>query len=108
MKTHISENLIIEKEKAVFSVNPKIYSLDIVHSAAYIMMDRAFIILDGDPEKEIRIDIRKKHPEQDLNALVIQFNEELLNYAAYKNRSKESIEFRNNILQAIFSGQNRK
>ncbi|MFH1669452.1 MAG: hypothetical protein ABIA62_06000 [Candidatus Woesearchaeota archaeon] len=106
--THTSENPKIEKEKAIFSINPKIYPLDIVYSAAYIMIDRAFILLDGDPKDRIEVEIRKKHPEQDIDVLVMQFNEELLNYATYRSRSRESLAFRNSLLDSIFLAHKRK
>ena len=41
-------------------MNPKIYPIDVVYAAAYVMIDRAFIILDGDPKEEIKVEIRKK------------------------------------------------
>ena len=85
----------------VFSINPKIYSLDIVYSAAYILIDKAFIILDGDPEKEIKVEIRKKKPEQELKDLVRDFNEELLNYAVYKVQSEKNKNIREMILQRV-------
>ena len=98
---------IDEKEGyAYFLINPKIYPLDIVYSAAYVMIDRAFVILDGDPEKEIKVEIRKKMPQHDINELVMSFNEELLNYAAYSVQSEKNKVIRETLLQRILLTNN--
>jgi His-Xaa-Ser system protein HxsD len=94
-------NIEIGEDCAVFSVNPKIYPLDIVYRAAYIMIDKAFIILDGDPEESIKIEIRKKKQEQELHELVKEFNEELLNYSVYKVQSEKNAVLRETILQRV-------
>ena len=86
---------------AFFLINPKIYSIDIIYAAAYVMIDRAFVILDGDPKKEIKVEIRKKESHHDLKKLVISFNEELLNYAAYKVQSERNKSIREIILRRI-------
>lgn len=88
-----------EKEKYVIvRINPKIYPLDIVYSAAYIMLDEAYILLDGDPDKEIVAEIRPKK-NQELQQLAMNFNDELLNYAVYKTQSEKNREMREIILQ---------
>lgn len=96
-------NIEINEKKgyAYFSVNTSIYPLDIIYSAAYILIDKAFIILDGDPKKEILVEIRKKEERQDLQDLVQAFNEELLNYAAYKVQSEKNKTLREIMLQRI-------
>lgn len=88
-------------EYAIFSVNPRIYSLDLVYSASYIMIDKAFIILDGDPKEKIMVEIRKKTKDQELKTLVREFNEELLNYAVYKAQSEKNKNLREMILQKV-------
>ncbi|MBT7903471.1 hypothetical protein HN587_06430 [Candidatus Woesearchaeota archaeon] len=99
-------NITIESDNATFSLNPKIYPIDIVYSAAYIMIDKAFIILDGDPTQEILIEIRKKKPNQDLNLLVQDFNEELLNYSVYKIQNERNKQIRETILQRVLLTNN--
>ena len=101
METNALGNIELKEDFALFTVNPRIYPLDIVYSAAYIMIDKAFIVLDGDPEKEIKIEIRKKKKEQELKTLVQEFNEELLNYAVYKVQSEKNKVLREKILQRV-------
>ena len=94
---------INEKEGyALFSINPRIYPLDIIYSASYILMDKAYIFLDGDPEEEILVEIRKKEEiEEDLKQVVYAFNNELLNYAVYRKQSERNKKIRETILQKI-------
>ena len=91
---------------AFFSINPKIYSIDVVYAAAYVMIDRAFVILDGDPKKEIKVEIRKKEDHHDLKELVRSFNEELLNYATYKVQSEKNKKIREMLLQRVLFTNN--
>ena len=91
---------------ALFSVNPKIYSIDVVYAAAYVMIDRAFVILDGDPKKEIKVEIRKKEDHHDLKELVRSFNEELLNYATYNVQSEKNKKIREMLLQRVLFTNN--
>lgn len=97
-------NLKIDEKNqyALFSINPKIYPLELVFSAAYVLMDKAYIILDGDPKKEILVEIRKKNGVDDtLQNIVYDFNNELLNYAVYKVQSEKNKTIREIILQKI-------
>jgi His-Xaa-Ser system protein HxsD len=95
------KNIQINEDHAIFKINPKIYPLELVYSAAYIMIDKAFIVLDGDPDTEIIAEIRKKNDERSLNELVQLFNEELLNYAVYKTHSEKNKALREIILQRV-------
>ena len=85
-----------DNDYAIVKINPKIYNMEIIYSAAYILIDKAFIILDGDPEKEVLVEIRKKNKEDNLEELIIEFNEELLNYAVYINQAN-----RTNVIREI-------
>jgi His-Xaa-Ser system protein HxsD len=86
-----------EEKYVIVSVNPKIYPMDVVYSASYVFLDKAYLVLDGDPEEEIIVEIRSKKKDQDLEILGREFNNELLNYAIFKNQSKNS----QNIKEAI-------
>jgi len=83
-------NIEIHTDHVVVSVNPKIYSLDIVYSAAYVFLDKAYVVLDGDPDTEIRVELRFKGQKGDLETLGRDFNNELINYAVYKNESESN------------------
>jgi His-Xaa-Ser system protein HxsD len=94
---------LFEKEGyAVFSINPKIYPLDLIYSASYVLMDKAYIFLDGDPQAEILVELRKKDGIKiSLKQIVFDFNDELLNYAVYKQQSEKNKGIREAILRKI-------
>lgn len=96
------DNIEIDKEGnyLLVSVNPKIYGLDIVYYATYVLMDRAYAILGGDPEREILVELRPKD-NSDLEALGREFNNELLNYAVYMKQSAKNQRLREAILQRV-------
>jgi len=86
------------------SVNPKIYPLDVIYSAAYVFLDRAYIIIDGDPDEEIVIEFRPKDKGSDLESLGNEFNNELLSYSVYKTQSEKNSAIRQLVLQrALFT-----
>ena len=72
--------------------------MDVIYSAAYVFLDRAYLFLEGDPEKMITIRIRPKEDE-DIEKLKGDFNNELINYANHKNLSKESKKLREMIVE---------
>ena len=55
-------NLKVKKGFVILTVNPKIYPLETVYSAAYTFLDKAYILLDGDPKKEIIVKLKKIYP----------------------------------------------
>lgn len=89
-------NVEINGDTALISVNPRIYPMDVIYSAAYVMLDTAYIILDGDPAEEVIVEIKAKGDDK-LEELVKRFNEELLNYAVYKSQIEK-----NNPVRQIF------
>ena len=88
-----------EPAQAILKVNPKIYPLETVYSAAYVFLDRAYILLDGDPEKEILVRLKPKRTEDDPQTLADEFLNELLNYADYRARAEQTRAIREIILQ---------
>lgn len=98
-------NLKINKKenKVLVSINPKIYSLDVVYSASYVFLDKNYVFLDGDPEKMITVELKPKE-RYNLEKLGGEFNNELLKYADYKKRSIETKQVREMIIQrALFT-----
>lgn len=93
-----SSNLEIKDNQLIVNVNPKVYPLEAVYSAAYVFMDRAYIVLDGDPEKQILVKMTLKS-NGSLEELGNKFNNELLNYADYLTRAKETKKIREMFLQ---------
>jgi len=100
-ETNALQNIEYKQDHAVFVVNASIYDLEVIKSAAYVMLDKAYIVLDGDPSSKIFVEIRKKEPEQEIKQLVYDFNSELINYSVYKQQSERNKTIRELILQRV-------
>ncbi len=98
-----AENFVLdetEKNVAVF-VNPKIYPLPAVFSAAYSMMDRAYAVIDGDREKRVVVRLWPKGT-QGLKEIALEFNQELLNYAVCLAQAKKTEPVRQALAKRAF------
>ncbi|MFW5991384.1 MAG: hypothetical protein ACOCQX_04085 [Candidatus Nanoarchaeia archaeon] len=87
-----------QKKEQILYLNPKLYPLDVVYSAAYLFLDKAFISLDGDPERNIQVRIAPRE-EINLNDVVGAFKNELINYGEYKINFQRNKDIRNLIVQ---------
>ena len=106
------DNLEIKKDRnqVIVSVNPKVYTLDIIFSAAYIFIDKAYVIVDGDPNEEIFVFLQAKDRKTNLEELGREFNNELINYSFYAAQTIKNIPVRDAIIQRAFfthSGEER-
>ncbi|MGM5483869.1 MAG: hypothetical protein ACQER9_03050 [Nanobdellota archaeon] len=90
-------NLEIKEGWCIIKLNPDIYPLDIIYSASYVFLDRAFIVLDGDPYKEILVKIQAK--KENTEELSKEFFNELINYGDYKNNAEKTKNIREMIIQ---------
>ncbi len=88
----------IEDGVVVLSVNPWLYPIEVVYSAAYVFLDKAYIRLEGDPKSEIIVRIKPKK-DTDLDKMGGEFLNELINYADYRERAKETKAIREALLQ---------
>ena len=95
------ENFEVKDDSIVFSVNPNIYPLDVIFSAAYIFTDKNYIILDGNPEEEILVEIKPKEKTNEMEKIAMEFNNELINYGSYAVQSARNIHLRHIILQRV-------
>lgn len=77
-------NIEVNKKEGylIISINPKIYPLEVIYSAAYVFLDRAYLLIDGNPEEEIFVQMKPKGNE-DMEKLGLEFNNELVNYSVY-------------------------
>ena len=92
------QNVEIDQDQATVKINPKVYPIEAVYSAAYVFMDRAYIMLDGDPDTEILVRIKLKS-EGSLKDIGDEFNNELLSFAEYLSRARETKKLREMFLQ---------
>lgn len=94
----MERDIKIENGSIVLNVNPKLYALETVYSAAYVFLDRAYVLLDGDPEKKILVKLKPKKKE-DLKKLGGEFLNELINYSDYQKRAEQTKKIRETLLQ---------
>jgi His-Xaa-Ser system protein HxsD len=95
-------DIAVNKDSVIVSINPKIYPLEVIYSAAYVFLDRAYILLDGEPQSKITVELKpKKKPvdREELEKLGGDFNNELINYADYRKRAERTAKLRELILQ---------
>jgi His-Xaa-Ser system protein HxsD len=102
-ETEFQGNLEINKKEgyAMVSVNPKIYPLDVVLSSAYIFTEKNYVLVDGDPEEELVVELRPKDKNDDLNILGKEFNNELINYASYAVQVIKNDQFRTAMIKRV-------
>lgn len=99
---------IREKEGYVWvSVNPKIYHLDVIYSAAYMFLETCYVMIDGDPMEEVIVELRSKNKTEptDLRTLGREFNNELINYANYAVQCIRNAGIRETILKRVLLTQ---
>lgn len=72
-------NIELDKKQgyALLSLNPELYPLNAVLSAAEKLIPKSYVILDGNPKEEILVEIRPK-AKQDIEKLAFDFNKELV------------------------------
>ena len=94
-----------EKDKSVLiKINSNIYPLEVIYSAAYVFLDRAYVIIDsGDSKEEILVQLKAKEPKQDLEEIAQSFNNELVSYAVYVVQAARSSSIRQAIVEAALS-----
>ena len=97
----MKKSFLRKKNTVVISLNPRLYSLDVIYGASYVFIDRAYIFLDGDAKKEIKVYIKGKNglSEKGLRELAGEFNNELLSYALRERLNKANRRIRERIIE---------
>jgi hypothetical protein len=70
-----------KKKLVVVKINPKVFPIDLVYSASYSIMSRAYVILDGAPEDAIYAILRPRNFKGSLAELGQEFYDELVSAA---------------------------
>jgi His-Xaa-Ser system protein HxsD len=107
-KNNLNKNIEITKKEneLVISLNPKIYPLEAIYGTCYVFIDRAYLFLDGDLDKKVKVFLKGKkelNPEE-LEKLTGEFKNELLNYSLRLSIAKNTKKIRETIVErALFS-----
>ena len=92
------KNIEIDGDEALVRLNPDMFPLSVIYSAAYTLLDRAYFSFDGDPEEEVEVSIKSKKGEE-VRKIALKFNNELVNYSVYENESERNKEVRQAIIE---------
>lgn len=92
----------LKNNQIIFSLNPKIYPPEVIYSTAYVFVDRAYIFLDGDPKKGIKVFLKGKKSltAKQLKNLKDEFLNALLNSSLREKIAKK----KKKILEYIVGG----
>jgi His-Xaa-Ser system protein HxsD len=96
-----------EKNFALVSVNAKIYSLGVIFSAAYVLLERAFVVIDGNPEEQIVVSLKPKKG-RDIAGIANEFNEQLINFAVNFDQSNRTKAVREEFIRQAFISHSHK
>jgi His-Xaa-Ser system protein HxsD len=100
-------NFEICKDYIIMYINPEIFPLNVVLSASYIFMDKAYSIISGNPKIKIIVNLTPKNKDINLEEFGRDFNNELLNYAVYNIQSEKNRNLRDMLIRkALFSRDN--
>jgi len=95
-----------KKNELIISLNPKIYPLEAIYGTCYIFIDRAYLFLDGNLNKEVKVFLKgkKELSPKELEKLAGEFKNELLNYTLRLSIAKNTKKIRETIVErALFS-----
>lgn len=99
-------NFKVKNKEIEFKINTKIYSLTAIYQAAYLFLDKVYVFLDGDPQKEIKVIMKAKQTltKKDLENIASEFYNELLNQLLREKISQTNAKIREYIVaQALYS-----
>ncbi|MCD6226345.1 MAG: His-Xaa-Ser system protein HxsD [Candidatus Aenigmarchaeota archaeon] len=90
-----------KENQIIISINPKIYPLEVIYSAAYMFLDKAYIIIDGNPETEIIVTMKAKKGmnRSELEKIGLNFHNELINYSVYVVQAARNNDIRKAIVE---------
>jgi His-Xaa-Ser system protein HxsD len=81
-------------EPGVLSVDPRMFSKDVVLAASYTLLDKAHFILGMDKKTgNIKVKLVPRC-SQPLDELVLAFNDQLVNFAVYYRRAQDTAELK--------------
>jgi len=96
----LKSNLEIDGEEGAVraSINPKIYSMSVIYSAAHSLTNRNYVLIDGDREIEVVVEIKPFDRRENLEELGRIFNNRLLSYQLAEQKRIENMAIKQLIL----------
>lgn len=74
------EQVVVEADRVTVTLDRTLYPLDAVYGAAYVFIDRCYVLLDAPAPERLQVELRGRSPlsESELRALAGEFGNELL------------------------------
>jgi len=94
-----------KKGFVVVEVNSEVFPIDLVYNAAYLMLDRAYVILDGSPGETVYALLRPRNFKGELEELGRTFYDELVASAFQAVQFVRNNGMQQALLQSISQGQ---
>lgn len=97
-----------QENKITFRLSREVYDLDAILGASYLFIDRAYVYLDCDPEGNVIASFKGKEElsAKEMEALVGEFQNELLNQTLRVRLAKRNQKIREQIVQlALYPGE---
>ena len=92
------DNALIKDNKLFLKVNTKIYTMDTVIAVSNLFIDKLYISIDGEPGKEVTIELIPKF-KINLIEVANEFNSELVKLAEIKKNDESMREIREAVLE---------
>jgi His-Xaa-Ser system protein HxsD len=86
-------------KKEILLLNPKVYPVDVIYAAAYVMLEKAYFLLD-EQNGRIKVEIEPKDGKTDYSG---DFRTQLINYGFYKKQLEKASKIKELMLQEVFS-----
>ena len=103
---NFKKEINLEKNYVELTIDSNIYSLETVYAATYAFLDKAYVILDGDPEEEIIIKLKAKKDKnkEELERVAGEFLNELINSGLRLKIAKRNKKTKEYIMSAALIG----
>ncbi|MGM5481849.1 MAG: His-Xaa-Ser system protein HxsD [Nanobdellota archaeon] len=91
-----------EKEKVEIFLDKELYPKDVLHTTAYVFLEKAYIFLKKGKDNEIIVELEPKN-NKDAKQLSKEFKNQLINYAHHMQMNEKNKEVKKKLLQEIFA-----
>lgn len=102
------ENYTVEKESVIVNVDSSIYGKETALAAAYAMLGKAHVMVGKNEKKEGFLvsltPLEGKKEQKELKELAKEFNDQLVNYAAFYQESAKNDELRKVLIATALYG----
>lgn len=92
------------KDEVTVKINTEVFPIDLIYTASYHMLDRAYVILDGSPSEVVYAILKPRSFEGPLDELGREFYDQLISCAFGAVQVVRNEGMREALFNAIWSG----